>query len=513
MANPMNSIRFDEKRASATGKTIATGIPGLDDVLNGGLAPDRLYLIEGSPGTGKTTLGMQFLLAGRDDGERGLYITLSESRAELTAVAASHGWSLDGVDIFELVTDEEYSPTSEQTILHPEELELGEAMRHVVETIDALAPSRIVFDGLSEMRLLAQSPQRYRRQILLLKQYLSTRNCTVLFLDDKTASPGELQLHSVAHGVISLEQWVHDFGPERRRLCVVKMRGAKYRGGYHDCALERGGMRIFPRLVAAEHHTFFDAEPQGTGLSKLDEMLGGGLTPGTNTLFTGPSGVGKTTTAIHCVLAALERGQRVVYYLFDEGIGTLVSRCAALGLDISRHLASQALLLQRIDPAELSPGEFASRVRKAVEQDVASFVVIDSLNAYIKAMPGERYLILQMHELLSYLNQQGVITLMIVGLHGPLGNERPDIDLSYLSDAVLMFRFFEAQGEIMGAVSAVKSRTTPHLRTIHEFRITSGGLQVGDALRDFERVLSGLPSYTGDMPMLHALDSTLETGR
>lgn len=510
MGNQMNSTTRKKQAPQTPAQKILTGIDGLDNVLAGGLTADRLYLVEGAPGTGKTTLGMQFLLAGRQAGETGLYITLSETRPELHAVAATHGWSLDGIDVFELLDEDEFSPGAEQSVLHPAEVELGEAVQHITDLLDTLSPTRVVFDSLSEMRLLAQSALRYRHQILALKQYFSTRKCTVLFLDDKTAEPGDQQLHSIAHGVISLDQRVREFGPERRRLRVVKMRGTKFRSGYHDCLLEKGGLRVFPRLVAAEHHTVFDAAPQTTGVPALDDLLGGGLVPGTNTLFTGPSGVGKTTTAIRCALSSLQRGQKVAYYLFDEGIGTLVGRCAALGMDIGPYLQDGSLLLQQIDPAELSPGEFSSRVRKAVEQDKVSFVVIDSLNAYIKAMPGENFLALQMHELLSYLNQQGLTTIQVLGLHGLIGETRADVDLSYLSDGIMLFRFFESQGEIHGAVSVLKSRTTPHRRTIHEFRITSTGLQVGEALRGFEGVLSGLPSYTGDVPMLQSLDATPE---
>lgn len=492
-----------------SGARVSTGIEGLDDVLGGGLPASRMYLIEGAPGTGKTTLGMQFLLQGRAAGERGLYITLSETRDELQTVAESHGWSLDGIEIFELSREDEFAPGSEQSVLYPAEIELGEAVQHVIEAIDALLPQRVVFDSLSEMRLLAQSSLRYRRQLLALKQHLSSRNCTVMCLDDKSSEPGDLKLHSIAHGVISLDQWSHDFGPERRRMRVVKMRGVKIRGGFHDCVLDTGGLRVFPRLVAAEHRTAFDSAPQTTGVTELDALLGGGLTPGTNTLFTGPSGVGKTTTAMAAALSALKRGERVAYYLFDEGVGTLVLRCAALGMDVGPYLEDGSLMLYQIDPAELSPGEFTSHVRASAEAHSATFFVIDSLNAYVHAMPGERFLLLQLHELLSYLNQKGMTTIVVLGQHGLIGEGRADVDLSYLSDAILMFRFFEANGEIHGAVSALKSRTTRHLRTLHEFRITQQGLQVGEALRGLEGVLSGLPSYRGDLPAMgrpHAME-------
>jgi circadian clock protein KaiC len=481
---------------------VSLGVSGLDDVLGGGLTKDRVYLVEGTPGTGKTTLSLQFLLDGVTHGETGLYITLSETKVELNAVAATHGWSLDKISLIELVNEKGLDPDSEQTVLHPSEVELGETTREVMKQVDALRPSRVVFDSLSEMRLLAQNPLRYRRQILALKQFFSSRQCTVLMLDDRTSDPNDLQLHSIAHGVISLEQSPRDFGAERRRVRIVKMRGMKFRGGYHDFILDKGGLSVFPRLVASEHHMVFSEAFNSTGCKELDGLLGGGLTPGTNTLLTGPSGVGKTTTAVRCMLAALERGTKATYYLFDEGLKTLMTRSMALGMDLRPHIKSGALNIQQIDPAELSPGEFSSRARVAVEQNGSSFLCIDSLNAYLQSMPGEQYLLLQMHEMLSYLNQSGVTTLLILGQHGMLGDMRSDIDLSYLSDAILMFRFFEAKGEVRTALSAVKSRTSSHERFIREFKLGATGLQLGEALRDFEGVMSGLPSYEGNVSLL-----------
>ena len=482
---------------------VTTGIDGLDDILGGGLTRDRLYLVEGTPGTGKTTLALQFLLDGAAHGESVLYVTLSETEDELRAVATAHGWSLDRVAIFELVSDAGLDPDAEQSILHPSEVELGETTRGVMRKVDALRPTRMVFDSLSEMRLLAQNPLRYRRQILALKHFFSSRRCTVLMLDDRTAEPGDLQLHSIAHGVISLEQAPRDFGPERRRMRIVKMRGIRFRGGYHDVRLDTGGLVLFPRLVAAEHHVGFANDLAGTGNAGLDALLGGGLVAGTNLLLTGPSGVGKTTTAVSCMRAALERGEHCTYYLFDEGTATLLARSAALNLDLRPYLDGGRLAIRQVDPAELSPGEFASLVRVAVEGGT-TFLVVDSLNAYLKAMPGENFLLLQMHELLSYLNQQGIRTLLVLGQHGVVGDVRSDIDLSYLSDSILAFRFFEAAGEVRTAVSAVKSRTSAHERAIREFRLGSDGLQVGEALRDFDGVLGGLPSYRGRTPMLEA---------
>lgn len=481
---------------------ISIGIPDLDNVLGGGLIANRAYLLEGTPGSGKTTIALQFLLEGGRHQERGLYITLSETAAELREVARSHNWDLSNIELFELVSIDGLDPDAEQSILEPSEVELGETIQGVMECVDRLKPARVVFDSLSEMRLLAQNSLRYRRQILALKQYFSTRNCTVLMLDDRSSDPGDLQLHSIAHGVITLEQAAQDYGTERRRLRVVKMRGVKYRGGFHDFVIETGGVAVFPRLIAAEHHSPFVEELTSTGLERLDEMLGGGLSAGTNALFSGPSGVGKTSTAVRCGLSAIERGEKAAYFLFDEGRATMLARAKSMGMDLQPHIDSGALNVVQIDPAELSPGEFASWVRRAVEDDGVRFIVIDSLNAFLQAMPGEKYLLLQMHEMLSYLNQQGVITILILGQHGIIGDVRSDVDLSYLSDAIVLFRYFEAQGEMLKAVSVAKSRTTPHQTSIREFRLGRGGINIGDPLKDFEGVLTGLPTYRGTTPLL-----------
>ncbi len=481
---------------------VSTGIADLDNILGGGLTKDRAYLLEGTPGSGKTTIALQFLLEGARAGEKGLYITLSETAAELREVARSHSWTLDDIELFELVSEDGLDPESEQSILEPSEVELGETIQGVMDCVDRLRPSRVVFDSLSEMRLLAQNSLRYRRQILALKQYFSTRQCTVLMLDDRSSDPGDLQLHSIAHGVITLEQTAQDYGSERRRLRVVKMRGVKYRGGFHDFVIETGGVAVFPRLIAAEHHRAFLGDLVTTGVPALDEMLGGGLTPGTNTLLSGPSGVGKTSTSIRCALSALERGDKAAYYLFDEGRATFLARASAMGMDLEPHLQSGQLAVVQIDPAELSPGEFASWVREAVERDGVTFLAIDSLNAFLQAMPGEKYLLLQMHEMLSYLNQQGIITLLVLGQHGVLGEIRSDVDLSYLSDTIILFRYFEARGRLHKALSVAKSRTTAHETSIREFKLGASGVEVGDPLEDFEGVLSGLPAYRGATPLM-----------
>jgi circadian clock protein KaiC len=485
----------------------STGVPGLDDVLGGGLPARHLYLVEGNPGAGKTTLALQFLREGALRGERGLYVTLSETADELRTVARSHGWSLDGIDLFELIGVDGLGPEGEQSILHPSEIELGETVRGVMAVVDEKGPARVIFDSLSEMRLLAQTPLRYRRQVLALKRYFAQRNCTVLMLDDRSAEDNDLQLHSIAHGVINLEQAVEQYGPERRRLRVVKMRGIRFRGGDHDFTLNTGGLAVFPRLVAAEHREATEPELVGTGLERLDALMGGGLSRGSNTLFFGPSGVGKTTTAVACVVAALRRGEKAAYYLFDEGLVTLMVRAKALGMDLQPHLDSGSLRVVQLDPAEVSAGQFAHMVRHAVETEGAGMVVIDSLNAYLQAMPGSKYLLLQMHELLSYLNHRNAVTILVLGQHGMAADLRSDVDMSYLSDAVLMFRFFEARGRLLKAVSMVKSRTTLHEHTIREFRIDREGVEIGPEVTDFEGVLLGVRAYRGNTPLLGEADA------
>jgi circadian clock protein KaiC len=485
-------------RMTETSLAVETGIDGLDRILGGGLPGERLYLVEGTPGAGKTTLAMRFLLEGKARGERTLYITLSETGQELAAVARSHNWNLDGIDVFELVGEDEFGSDREQTLLHPSDLELGETVRGIIAQAEATDPQRVVLDSLSELRLLAQSPLRYRRQIMALKLFFSQRDCTVLMLDDRTGEQGDRRLHSIAHGVISLEQVAADFGSERRRLQVIKMRGLRYSGGYHDFTIGTGGIAVYPRLIAARHERHFDGALVTTGLPELDALLGGGLMPGTNTLLLGPAGVGKTTTAIQCMVAALQRGEKAACYMFDERLATFKIRSAALGMDLAHYIESGQLHVRQIDPAEMSPGQFADAVQHAVEVHGAGTVVIDSLNAYLRSMPSDKFLVLQMHEMLSYLSQQGVVTLMILGQHGITGELRTDVDISYLADTVMLLRFFEAGGEVHKSVAVIKSRTTDHERTIREFTINGGGIRVGQPLTAFQGVLSGQPRYPLD---------------
>jgi circadian clock protein KaiC len=477
---------------------VSTGITGLDDILGGGLDADRLYLIEGKPGTGKTTLALQYLLEGARRGEKSLYVTLSESETELRLVAARHGWSLDELTIFELVPPEaSLAPDRELTIFQPAELELGETTKLILDRVNTINPRRIVFDSLSEMRLLAQDPLRYRRQILALKHYFTGRNSTVLLLDDLTSQATDLQLHSISHGVITLDQSALDYGSERRRLRVVKMRGIAFRGGYHDFTIARGGITVFPRLVAAEHHRSFPGEIMSSGNLEMDALLGGGLERGTSALLIGGAGVGKSSIALTYAVAAAQRGEYAVIFAFDEGLATIYSRSAGLGIPLQRHIDSGGIRLHQIDPAEMSPGEFAWAVRQSVEQQNARVVIIDSLNGYMNAMPEERFLVLQMHELLSYLNQLGVLTILVLAQHGLMGPMQTPLDISYVSDAVMVLRYFEAEGRVRRAISVVKKRSGAHEDAIREFRLTSEGLKLGPPLTEFSGIFTGTPSYIG----------------
>jgi circadian clock protein KaiC len=474
---------------------LRTGIAGLDDVLYGGLTPNRLYLLEGKPGSGKTTLALQFLLEGVRNREPVLYVTLSETAEEITAVADSHGWTLDGIHVRELMPAEELlNPNAQYTVFHPSEVELSETTKKILSDVDVVKPRRIVLDSLSEVRLLSGNALRYRRQILALKQYFIGRECTVMMLDDLTSHDNDLQVQSITHGAILLEHALPTFGKVRRRLHVTKYRGSDFRGGFHDYVIERGGLRVFPRLVAAEHRQSSSRERLRSNIAGLDSLMGGGLERGTSTLVQGAAGTGKSTIAALFAASAAERGERTAMFIFDESKNTLFSRMAGLGVDLRQYDENGTITVTQIDPAEMSPGELASVVRASVDQGGASIVVIDSLNGYLQSMPDENFLIVQLHEMLSYLGQLGVASLLVSAQQGLMGTQMTSpVDVSYLADTVVMLRYYEDRGEVKQAVSVVKMRGGQHERTIREFRMHDGRVTVGEPLRNYRGVLSGIP--------------------
>lgn len=490
------------------GSTVKTGSPELDAILLGGLPANRVYLVEGSPGTGKTTLAMRFLLEGLQAGETGMYVAISESTRELEAIAASHGWSLDGILIYELIGSEEtLDADSQYSMFHPSEVELGATTKGVLEFVEKHKPRRIAFDSLSELRLLAQNPLRYRRQILALKQFFSGRDCTVILLDDKTSTHEDLQVQSIAHGVLTLESIPSEYGDERRRLRVKKLRGRQYIAGYHDFEIVPGGLSIFPRKALVPSVPHEASQYLLSGNDSLDRLLGDGISPGTSALLLGPAGTGKSSCATLYAISAAQRGERAAMFLFDESVETLLQRAEGLGMDLAPHVESGRIAIRKIDPGEVSPGEFAHMVREASKdrdgEGRVSVVVVDSLNGYLASMPEERFLTMQLHELLSYLSAAGVVTFLVVTQHGMLGSGMfAPVDASYLADAVILFRYFEAEGEIRQAISVVKKRSGSHERTIREFSMSNGRIAVGEPLRDFQGVLGGIPNYRGSSAKL-----------
>ena len=470
----------------------------MDDILRGGFPAGRLVLIEGDPGVGKTTLALQFLLEGARRGERGVYVTLSETTEELESVAASHGWSLEGIEIFELTPPDALRGDEQNTLFHPSEVELAETTKAVVDLCARVNPTRLVFDSLSEIRLLAQGSLRYRREVLALKQHFAGRGCTVLLLDDLTGTQADGHLQSIAHGVVTMEKLVPLYGAQRRRLRIAKLRGIDFRGGYHDFVIEHGGIVVFPRLVASEHSHDFARSVASSGVQELDAMLGGGLDRGTSALLLGPPGTGKSALATQWASAAAARGEKVHIYAFDESAATMEARSESLGIDLPAHERAGRIVVRQIDPAEVPPGQLTHQIRQAVENDGVRMIVIDSLNGYLQAMPDESFLILQLHELLTYLGRQGVVTILVVAQNGLVGASMVSpTDVTYLADTVLLLRHFEAHGTLRKAVSVLKKRTGKHESVIRELRLSDHGITAGEPLTKFRGVLTGVPTYEG----------------
>ncbi len=487
-----------------------SGIAGLDDVLEGGFSRGHVFLLEGQPGAGKTTVGLQFLLAGARAGERCLYITLSETERELREGAASHSWTLGpDIEVCELLPPESLlAGEQHQSLLYASDLELGETTKQIFEAVSRKKPSRLVIDSLSEIRLLAQSSLRYRRQILTIKHYFARLGVTVLLLDDLTSDATDKTVHSIAHGVVRLEEDAPTYGAERRRIRVIKYRGQRYRGGFHDFTITTGGINVFPRLIAAEHRQRHRRVQLSAGNKEFDQLLGGGIDSGSSTLILGPAGTGKSLIAITFVMAALARGEMAALFVFDEELGLLFDRMKEMNIDLEAAQAEGRLLIEQIDAAELSPGEFAHRVRRTVDKKNLKTIVIDSLNGYQAAMPEENSLILHIHELLQYLNRRGAATFVTVAQHGLVGDMQAPVDITYLADSVILLRYFEAHGRVRRAVSIIKKRTGRHESTIREYRIDSEGLSFGEPLETFQGVLRGVPTYIGDrVPLLQGKHS------
>lgn len=478
---------------------ISTGVPGLDDILHGGLTSGHVYLVEGDPGTGKTTLGLQFLLAGVAKGEKALYVTLAESKKELEQVAASHGWDISQIEIYQVAPPElQARPEQQYTVFHPSEVELADVMHSVLARVEESSASRVVIDSMSEFRMLAREALRYRRQVLYLKQFFTGRNCSVVLLDDRTSEQRDISLLSIAHGAVRLENLDKEYGVRRRRLEIAKMRASTFREGYHDYIIVKGGLDVFPRLVTGEHRRDVKKQKIASGLKDLDNLFGGGVDSGSSTLIMGPAGSGKSTIATRYVLAAAQRGDKAAIFTFDEQPSTLLQRSNGLGIPLEEFVTNGTVHLEQVDPAELSPGEFIHRIRRGVEREDWKVVVIDSLNGLLNSMAEEKGLTVQLHELLSYLSQVGVASFMVVAQFGILGHGMSSpIDVSYLSDNVLLLRYFEALGEVRQAISVVKRRAGFHERNIREFHMKPGEISVGAPLKEFEGVLTGTPRYFG----------------
>lgn len=496
----VSAINGLEPMANADPESRAsTGCHGLDSILSGGFPKGRIYLIEGDPGAGKTTLAMQFIREGLVHGERGLYITLSESGADLKHAAQSHGIELSGVEIVELLPDEEdLLPEKQYTVFHPAEVELNDRMQRIVKEIQRVRPERLVIDALSELRMLAKDPLRYRRQILSMKDFLADQGCTVLLLDDRTSRDSDLQLHSVVHGVVSMNKVPREYGKTRRQVEIVKLRGSAYREGFHDYTIVTGGVLVFPRLVAADTRNEHNPEPVSSGIPELDALSGGGLDRGTSTLLIGPAGCGKTSIAVQWTATAAARGECSAIFSFEEAPRTLITRASGLGIDIRPHIASKKITIQRVDPAELTPGELVASVQEHVENQDTRIVVLDSLNGYLQSMPGESFLAVHLHELLAYLGNRGVLTLMILAQAGNMGSAlQSAVDVSYLADNILLLRYFENQGEVRQAISIIKRRSGNHEHTIRELKLGPNRIHIGEPLRQFQGVLTGAPTYLG----------------
>jgi circadian clock protein KaiC len=486
---------MDKKLIAEHDSRCSTGVEGLDEILYGGLPRHRLYLIQGNPGVGKTTLGLQFLLEGARLGEIGLYVTLSETKDELQEVARSHQWNLNPIELLELSSLQlQRSQDAANTFFHPSEVELEITTSAITDCVEKINPVRLVFDSLSEVRLLAETPLRYRREILQLKQFLVGRGCTVLFLDEWLSGASDLNIESIAHGIINLRRTSPDYGISRRQLSVEKLRGAKFREGNHDFVIRTGGMVVFPRLVASEHYSSFQPEPFSSGVDGIDAILGGGLDRGTSNMFMGPPGTGKSTLAMKYALAAASRGEKVLFFTFDESLATITARASQLRMDITPHVTSGRILISKVDPAELPPGELVCRISRGVLHDGVRMVIIDSINGYLNAMPAESYLNLQLHELLAFLNHQGVLTIIVLAQQGLIGSIQTIVKLTYLADTVVMFRYFEASGAVKQALSIIKKRSGNHERTVRELKVGEAGIEVGPPLSNLQGVLTGMPT-------------------